>query len=101
MKKVYRFEVKCGRAGDLRGTFVVADDADVERAIGKPVSFDEPWGKHSECVTTLKSEHFTVLTDDQDFIAKFETIGIRSQGHCPIGLLADQESDGTTAALMA
>jgi hypothetical protein len=93
VKKMYRFNVHCGRQGDLAGLFV-ADSEEVDRAMGKSVFFDEPFGKHSAVTVTLAPEHFTVATDDQDFIAKFEALKIGSQGDCPLGILHDQELDG-------
>ena len=55
--------------GDLHGVFV-CDHELMENAIGKEVYFGEVLGKHSEVVGDLSESTITMLTDDQDFIAK-------------------------------
>ena len=51
----------------------------------------EWWGN-----VNLVSYH---LGDDEDFLAKCVKYGIGQQGHCPLGILADQEADeGLTRA---
>lgn len=93
MEKLYRFYVDYGRHGDVEGTFV-ADEAEVAAAFGYTVEFYEPFGKHSEASCTLAAEHFTVLTEDQEFIAKARQYGISRSGVNPIALLADMKADG-------
>ena len=78
MKKLYRYEMDCGRAGTVEGLFT-ADDAEVAAAIGKDVQFGEILGKHSEVAGTLDASEFEELTDDAAFIAKFEEF------HCASG----------------
>lgn len=73
MKGIYSFKWDCGRMGDLTGMFV-ADSADVKNIIGKRVYFGDVLGKHSDVEGTVKSVDFTLETDDQEFIAKFEDI---------------------------
>ena len=92
MNKVFRFSVNCGRAGDLRGTFIT-DDANVAKAIGQTVYFEEPWGEHSGVEVTLALEHFEILTDDQDFIAKLREYGMGHHGNDPLGIIADRAMD--------
>ncbi len=92
MKKLYRFNLYCGRSGSLHGLFVAEPD-EVEKAIGKTVHFGEVLGKHSEVSCTLEAKHFTIATDDQTFIAKYEELGIGQQGTNPLATLADQEAD--------
>lgn len=91
MKKVFRFTVNCGYES-LRGTFV-ADDAKVAKAIGQTVYFEEPWGKHSGVNVLLALEHFEILTDDQDFIAKLGKYGMGHHGNDPLGIIADIEAE--------
>lgn len=86
MKKLYRFEADFGRMGDLQGTFV-ADDKKVARAIGRKIYFGEVLGKHSEIVLDkLTEQHVSALTDDAEFIAKFEKFGCAS-GYNPLDYL--------------
>lgn len=88
MKKLFRFTFFCGRQGSLHGLFV-ADDADVARAMGTTIDFDEPFGKHSFLNYTISMEHFEIVTDDQDFIAKWEQYEVGSCGEDPIGTAMD------------
>lgn len=86
MKKLYEFFWDCGRMGDVEGLFI-ADDAEVERLIGRDVYFGEILGKHSEVTGTLDKEDLKVLTDDQEFLTKLtELTGFDStiSGYNPI-----------------
>jgi hypothetical protein len=88
MLKLYRFHWDCGRMGDVTGVFV-EDDATVAKAIGKEVYFGEILGKHSEIVGPLNETDLTVLTDDQEFIAKAKKYGLSGFGHNPIATLRE------------
>ncbi len=68
-QKMYRFHVDFGRHGDIDGVFCATPE-EVAAAVGVHVWFEEPWGKHSSADCTIEAGHFSVLTDDQDFIAK-------------------------------
>lgn len=57
--------------GAIEGLFT-ADDAEVEAAIGKRVEFGEVLGKHSDIGGTLEASEFVALTDDPDFVEKFD-----------------------------
>jgi hypothetical protein len=70
-KRLYRFNLYCGRMGSLHGLFT-ADESEIVDAIGKRVNFGEALGKHSDVSCTLDAGHFEALTDDADFIAKFD-----------------------------
>jgi hypothetical protein len=69
-KGLFRYYSDCERQGSLEGTFV-AEKIDVENAIGKHVSFGEVLGKHSDVNGIIEREEIELLTDDQEFIAKF------------------------------
>jgi hypothetical protein len=86
--KLYRYHEDFGRMGYLSGTFV-ADDADVEKALGQSVYLGEVLGKHSDISATIVDETLTVLTDDQDFIKKFHKFQCDS-GQNPVAALLDQ-----------
>ena len=73
MKAIYRFHWDCGRIGEVGGLFI-ASKQDAESVVGKEICFGEILGKHSEICGTLEVKDLEVLTDDQDFIAKFEEI---------------------------
>lgn len=83
MKKLYRFYWDCGRMGDVTGVFI-AEAAQVAKAIGQEAYFGEILGKHSEVSGTLEADHFEVLTDDQEFIKKFEEYGLDGTGYNPL-----------------
>ena len=73
MLTIYSFYWNCGRMGELSGIFVATTD-DVEKAIGKEVCFGEVLGKYSDIYGPLQAKDLTVVSQDQDFIKKFETI---------------------------
>ena len=94
MKAIYEFYWDCGRMGDLDGLFI-AEQSDVEAAIGKEVYFGEVLGKHSEIYGTLAKEDLTVKSVDQNFIAQFEAImgeGTIS-GYNPLEYLPEIDDD--------
>jgi|6_EtaG_2_1085325.scaffolds.fasta_scaffold01408_11 hypothetical protein len=64
MKKLYKFHWDCGRHGDIHGLFV-AEEEDVERAVGEIVYFGEALGKHPEIRGELDWDDLEVLSDDQ------------------------------------
>jgi hypothetical protein len=88
MKKLYRFEWDWGRMGCIQGTFV-AEEKDVTQAIGRHIYFGEVLGKHSEVEGELDESDFGVLTDDQDFIEKFEEL-VGSTGYNPLDYLNEE-----------
>jgi hypothetical protein len=63
--------------GSLSGVFT-ADDGDVRDAIGKRVYFGEVLGKHSDISIDLTTDCFIELTDDLNFIEKFDEFGCES-----------------------
>lgn len=92
-QKMYRFHVNFGRHGDIDGVFCATPE-EVAAAVGVHVWFEEPWGKHSSADCAIEAGHFSILTDDQDFIAKAKRYGISRHGESPLGLIADMRSDG-------
>lgn len=95
MKKIYNFHWDCGRQGDVVSLFI-ANEKDVEAAMGKNIEFGEILGKHSDVSGTLEERDISVRTDDQDFIKKFEEImgtGTIS-GHNPLeNIYGEYEED--------
>lgn len=87
MKKLYRFQVGCGRMGDLLGIFV-REEAEVKALIGKRVEFGEVLGKHSDIGMRMEEDHFKEMTDDPSFIAKFEEFELAT-GINPFGYLEE------------
>lgn len=69
--------------GDVTGVFI-AEAAQVAKAIGQEACFGEILGKHSDVLGTLEAGHFEVLTDDQEFIKKFEKYGLDGTGYNPL-----------------
>lgn len=74
MKKVYKFTWDCGRQGCVNGTFV-ADEADMDAAMGKQIYFGEILGKHSEIYGELDCGDIEVLSDIPEEVAVFEKLG--------------------------
>lgn len=89
MKKLYEFYWNCGRQGDLSGIFV-CNDSIISMAIGKRLCFYEPFGKHSEVFGELEEKDLIVLTDDQDFIEKFEKYIRKSFGYNPLNYIEEK-----------
>ncbi len=89
MKKLYRYSCDFGRMGSLDGVFV-ADDTAIEKAIGKSLYFGEVLGKHSEVYCDFSKGDLDEITDDQDFIEKFEKLDCAS-GYNPLRYLEDEE----------
>lgn len=94
MKGIYEFYWDCGRQGDLSGLFI-ADNAEVEAVIGNTVYFGEILGKHSEVEGDVEAKDITLITDDTDFILKFETfMGTGTiSGVNPVAIYQDQLED--------
>jgi len=86
--KIFRFHWDCGRMGDVEATFAATQEK-VDAAIGKKVSFGEILGKHSDISGTLSEDDFTVLTNNQDFIAKVVESGLVPTGHNPLDYIED------------
>jgi hypothetical protein len=75
--------------GDVQGVFV-ADSTEVNKAIGDYLVFGEILGKHSDIMGTLEEKDLTILTEDQDFISKFEQFLPRGSGYNPLNYLAGE-----------
>lgn len=73
MLKLYRFHKSFGRMGDLDGLFV-ATPSDIAYLEGKALDFGEALGKHSEIYFPFEMDQIEVVSDDQDFIKKFNEI---------------------------
>ena len=91
MRKLYKFERYFRRQGTLRG-FFIEDEKLVEKVIGERIYFGEVLGKHSEIIIDLDDEDISIVTDDQDFIDKFEKL-IGCSGHNPISRWQDMEDE--------
>lgn len=93
MKKLYSFNWDCGRMGWLAGLFV-AEESDVEGAIGKEVYFGEVLGKHSEIYGTLEEKDLAVVSEDQEKIEWLVSLlGNTAYGHNPLEYLTDEAVD--------
>ena len=88
MKKLYSFHWDCGREGDVYGIFVATEER-IKRALGKVVSFGSALGKYSDIYGDLEEGDLKVLTDDQDFIEKFEKFVGKSTGYNPLDYIGD------------
>ena len=94
MKVIARFYWDCGRMGDVDGIFT-CDKEVLEKSYGKDVYFGEILGKHSDVYGELNEEDITILSDDQEFIKKFEEIlgaGTIS-GYNPLEYISEGEEE--------
>ena len=89
---IVNFHWDCGRMGDVSSTFICTK-GDLDNSIGKNVYFGEILGKHSEIYGTLDLEDVNVVTEDQEFICKFEEIMGADwySGHNPMHYITDEE----------
>ena len=63
---LYRFELDCGRMGELSGLFI-ADQSTIEKAQGKGVYMTDVLGKHSEISYKFGEEkEIKLISDDQE-----------------------------------
>lgn len=86
---IYKFHWDCGRQGNVDGCFV-ADDSEVEKAIGQEVYFGEILGKHSEIYGTLEKGEIELVTTDEQVVSLFEQFEL-SNGYNPLEYLRDED----------
>lgn len=92
MKAIYEFYWDCGRMGDVSATFIeTMENVEKLLAYDGDIYFGEILGKHSEVYGKIEPEHITMVTVDQEFIAKFEEIMGEgwSTGHNPFDYLPE------------
>jgi len=91
MIKLYQFYWDCGRQGNLDGLFV-AEDKELQSAIGKELYFGEVLGKHSEVYGTLEDNDISVVSEDQEKIEWLVSIlGTSISGFNPLEYIQEQE----------
>jgi len=86
---IYKFRWDCGRQGNVDGCFV-ANDSEVEKAIGKEVYFGEILGKHSEIYGTLEKGEIELVTTDEQVVSLFKQFKL-SNGYNPLEYLQDED----------
>jgi hypothetical protein len=86
-RAIYKFEVNCGRNGDLIGVFSCEKD-ELNDKIGKQVDFYEILGKHSNISIILDWAHLTEVTTDKKFIELFDLYDL-STGVNPLDYFED------------
>lgn len=89
MKNLYKLEVDCGRMGYLEGLFI-AEEEDIKKIMGKQIYFGEVLGKHSEISAEMDNDCLSALTNDQDFISKFEEFHCAS-GYNPLDYIDEED----------
>lgn len=80
-----------GRMGEIEGLFI-ADNEAINNLIDKEIYFGEILGKHSEVITTMKNNHFTLITDDEKVVDIFIKHNI-SSGYNPFDYLEEEEEE--------
>ena len=94
MRKLFKFELDYGRMGFVDGLFI-AEETDVQNAMGKEVYFGEILGKYSEVYCELDSSNVRAISDDQEKIewirslVGFDTIS----GYNPLEYIYKEESE--------
>lgn len=84
MKKLYKFYWNCGRSGNVKGMFI-ADEKEVEQAIGNEVSFGEILGKHSDIYGTLEDGEITEVVVSESTLEEMEEVlGRNISGYNPL-----------------
>ncbi|WP_074432657.1 hypothetical protein [Clostridium ihumii] len=87
MKKLYKFYWDCGRRGDVKGMFI-AEEKEVQEAIGQEIYFGEILGKHSEVYGTLEKGEITeVKVSDTTIKEMEEVIGTTISGYNPLNYI--------------
>ena len=79
------------RGGELQGTFT-CDKEIISQLYGKNIYFGEVLGKHSELSIDFDEADFELLTDDQEFISKYELL-VGDTGYNPFDYLPEAEYD--------
>ena len=93
MLKLYSFHWDCGRSGDLDGLFVAEEDQ-VDSAIGKRLYFGEVLGKHSEVEGILEASDLEEVSREQDKITWLvDLLGTSISGFNPLEYLVEDEED--------
>lgn len=82
-KILVKFFWEFDQLGEVKGIFVTTRAA-LENSYGRRASFGDILGEHSEVSGVLKESDFSIVTDDQDFIQKFEQYIGTSQGYNPL-----------------
>lgn len=91
MKKLYSY-CESFRGGRVEGYFTCTED-ELKTLFGEDLYYGECLGKHSELSFRFDSEEdFTVVSEDQDFIEKFESL-IGYMGYNPFDYLPEYEDD--------
>lgn len=88
---LYRMTWGAGRAGTLHGLFTATDE-EVKAAIGREIYFGEVLGKHSEVYGELDAKEVVLVTDDADFVKKFDEYKCAS-GYNPLEYFRTEEDE--------
>lgn len=87
MKKLYKFYWDCGRQGEVEGLFI-ADEKEIQEAIGQEVNFGEILGKHSEVYGTIEQGEIEEIKVSETTIKEMEEIiGPTISGYNPLNYI--------------
>lgn len=93
MKKLYKFSWDCGRQGYVEGLFI-AEELDVENAIGKEVYFGEILGKHSEVYGVIEDGEIQEVKVSETTVKEMEEVlGCDISGYNPLGYIEEYEDE--------
>jgi len=91
---LYKFFWDCGRMGEVEGIFV-AEQKDIDRAIGKQVYFGEILGKHSEIYGELELSDIVMFAVPEDVVEiLFNAVGSTDiSGYNPLNYLPEEDEE--------
>ena len=93
MKKLWTWDVDCGRMGELSGAFF-ATEQELERVLGSDVCLYDVLGKHSEIEVELEREQFTELEiSEQSVKVITDKLGTTLSGINPINEAEEQNEE--------
>lgn len=84
MKKLYKFYWECKRQGEVEGVFI-ADETELENAIGENIYFGEILGKYSEVYGVLEKEDIKEIQVSENTLEELEKVlGNSISGYNPL-----------------
>lgn len=88
-KAIYKFTLDGGRMGTLEWLFV-EDPSRIAKNANREIYLTDVLGKHSEFIIPLNKDYIQLITRDQQFIDRAETLGALTVGN-PLDYLTEEE----------
>ena len=92
--RLWKYDVDCGRMGDVHGLFVATQD-ELDDIIGRECHFGEILGKHSEVSVDVCNDDFKMLDVDTETIKKLiKAVGNDTiSGYNPLDYMENDDFD--------